>query len=68
MNENDGQVIEQKLDKIILLLQHLVAVQMYRTGASRVVIRRNLHVAKSTIVDMLRDVEEVADNERQATN
>ena len=64
MNENVEHVVEQKLDKIILLLQHLVAVQMYRTGVSRDVIRQNLHVAKSTVVDMLRDVEEVADNGR----
>lgn len=47
--------IEAKLDRIITLLQHLLALQLANGGVNKAEIGKHLKIAKSTIVKMLRD-------------
>lgn len=47
---------EQKLDAAISLLQHLLAVELYKSGVTQDVIAKHLHVAKATVVKMLAGV------------
>lgn len=53
--DRDDQILK-KLDTIIELLRHLVALEFSSRGVSRDVIGKRLHVAKATIVDMLRGI------------
>jgi Mn-dependent DtxR family transcriptional regulator len=50
------ELIDKKLDTIIDLLRHLVALQLSKAGVSRDVIGKRLHVAKSTVVEMLKGI------------
>jgi predicted transcriptional regulator len=45
--------VEQKLDKVIELLQHLVALELSRRGATQEAIGKSIHVAKAAVVKML---------------
>lgn len=45
---------DEKLDTIIELLQHLLALELARAGATQEEIGKHLHVAKATVVQMLR--------------
>jgi predicted transcriptional regulator len=45
--------LEQKLDKVIELLQHLVALELSRRGATQEEIGKSIHVAKAAVVKML---------------
>ena len=53
--DND-ELIEKKLDTIIDLLRHLVALEFSKGGVSRDIIGKRLHVAKSTVVEMLKGI------------
>jgi hypothetical protein len=53
--END-ELIQSKLDMIIELLRNLVALELSRSGASREVIGKRLHVAKGSVVEMLKGI------------
>lgn len=43
-----------RLDIIISLLSHLLTVQLYKSGATMDDICRHLHIAKTSVVDMLK--------------
>jgi predicted transcriptional regulator len=53
--DND-ELIHKKLDAIIDLLRHLVALELSSRGVSRDIIGKRLHIAKSTVVDMLKGI------------
>ncbi|MBI5306097.1 hypothetical protein HZB04_00675 [Candidatus Wolfebacteria bacterium] len=48
--------ITPKLDVIIELLQHILAVQLYKNGVPQEIIGGKLGVAKATVVKMVRGV------------
>jgi predicted transcriptional regulator len=50
------EMLQTKLDTIIDLLRQLVALEFSRRGASKEVIRKRLHIAQSTVVEMLRGI------------
>jgi hypothetical protein len=52
--DEDGTV--QKLDLIVELLRQSLAVQLYKSGASKEAIGKHLHVAKASVVKMLKGV------------
>ncbi len=51
-----NKAIEKKLEDVIVLLQHLVAIELSRSGATQEAIGKQLHVAKATVVEMLKGV------------
>jgi hypothetical protein len=52
-DENDTAI---KLDLIIELLRQSLAIELYKSGASKDVIGRHLHVAKASVVKMMKGV------------
>ena len=56
MARNANSTAEQKLDTIVTLLQHLLALELARSGLTKEAIGKHLHVAKATVVKMLRGV------------
>lgn len=46
--------IEEKLDTVIGLLQHILAIELARSGVPKDAIGKHLHVAKASVVEMLR--------------
>jgi len=50
------ELLQKELDTIIDLLRQLVALEFSRRGASKEVIGKRLHVAKSTVVEMLKGI------------
>lgn len=56
MTKDTNQTIEKKLDVVIELLQHLVAVELTKSGVTQEVIGKRLHVAKATVVEMLKGI------------
>jgi len=52
----DSEVIEPKLDTIISLLRQLLALELARSGVSKEAIGKQLHIAKATVVSMLKDI------------
>ena len=56
MAKNTNQTLEKKLDVIIELLQNLLALELSKRGVTQAVIGKRLHVAKATIVEMLKGV------------
>ena len=52
---NEDQAI-QKLDVVIELLQQSLAIELYKSGASKDVIGKHLHIAKASVVKMLKGV------------
>jgi DNA-binding MarR family transcriptional regulator len=56
MTNKSEQAIEKKLDIIIDLMQQLVALELSRKGVPQGEIGKHLHVAKSTVVKMLKGV------------
>lgn len=58
-NNKAKQDIDEKLDTIIKLLKHVLAVQLCKNGISQKVIGKHLHVAKSEVVRMLKGVKKV---------
>ena len=56
MTKDTNQTIEKKLDVVIELLQHLVAVELTKSGVTQEAIGKRLHVAKATVVEMLKGV------------
>lgn len=54
--------VEMRLDKVIELLQQLVALEMSRRGATQETIGKGLHVAKATVVKMLSGVKKDGGN------
>lgn len=58
--------IEEKLDIVIGLLQYLVALELTQRGVPQSTIGKHLHVAKSTVVEMLRGVEKRSKSDDRA--
>lgn len=54
MKQSESALIAEKLDVVIALLQQIVAMQMAEKGMSRSSIAKKLHLAKATVVDMLK--------------
>lgn len=54
-NPNDD-ALALKLDTLIGLSRNLLALELWRGGASKEEIGKRLHVAKSVVVEMLRGV------------
>jgi hypothetical protein len=50
-DENDTAI---KLDLIIELLRQSLAIELYKSGASKDVIGKHLHIAKASVVKMLK--------------
>ena len=53
MGRNENLTAEQKLDTIVGLLRHLLALELARSGLTQEAIGKHLHVAKATVVKML---------------
>lgn len=56
--------IEEKLDLVIDLLRQSVAIELYKAGASKDVIGKHLHIAKASVVKMLKGVSRDEVNQR----
>lgn len=56
MAQDNKKMIEKKLDTLIELLQQLLALELSRSGVTQEVIGKRLHVAKATVVEMLKGV------------
>ena len=54
--DKDNQAVEKKLDTIVELLRHLLAVELSRSGMSMPEIGKRLHVATATVVKMLKGI------------
>lgn len=54
----DTDNVERKLDTVIELLQHLLALELSRSGVTKALIGKRLHVAKATVVQMLSGVKQ----------
>ena len=55
-NKQTEDSIEKKLDLVIELLRQSVAIELYKAGASKDVIGKHLHIAKASVVKMLKGV------------
>ena len=56
MARKENSTAEQKLDTILGLLQHLLALELARSGLTQEAIGKHLHMAKATVVKMLHGV------------
>ncbi|MEO8514048.1 MAG: hypothetical protein ABI543_10840 [Ignavibacteria bacterium] len=52
--KTEFEVIVEKLDKISTLLEHLLAVQLYKGNATQDEIAKNLHIRKASINKMVK--------------
>ena len=52
----DEDPTNQKLELIIELLKQSLAIELYKSGASKDVIGKHLHIAKASVVKMLKGV------------
>ena len=57
VKKESSDEINKKLDVIVELLRQSVAIQLYKNGASKDVIGRHLHIAKASVVKMLKGVD-----------
>ena len=53
MTATRDKFVDEKLDRVIELLQHLIALELARRGATQQAIGKSIKVAKSTVVRML---------------
>lgn len=53
MKKDNEAIVTAKLDEVIALLQHLVALQLSDRGVTQEAIGKSIHVAKATVVKML---------------
>lgn len=56
MAKNSQQPQEQTLEEIKFLLQHLLAMELYKNGVSTADIAKHLHIAKASAVKLLKGV------------
>ncbi len=56
MAKDANELVVRKLDVVIGLLQHLLALELSKNGATQEQIRKHLHVAQSTVVKMLQGI------------
>ena len=57
MKDEDAK-IEKRLDSIIVLLQHILALELAGRGVNKADIGKHIHVAKATVVKMLKGIKE----------
>ncbi len=57
MPKDRDDLLLEKLDTIISLLQHLLVLQLAEKGVSQQAIAKRIHVAKASVVGMLKGVE-----------
>jgi predicted transcriptional regulator len=55
------QLLLGKLDKIQATLQHILALELAREGVTKQQIAKHLHVAKATVVSMLKGTKKRSD-------
>lgn len=60
--DHSGQ-LEKKVDAAIGLMQHLLAIELAREGVPIQTIAKHLHLAKATVVAMLKGVQKRARKE-----
>lgn len=53
--------LEEKIDTVIELLQHLVALELARSGVRQTVIAKHLHVANAKVGKLLEGVKRHGD-------
>ena len=53
--------LEEKIDTVIGLLQHLVALELARSGVRQTVISKHLHVANAKVGKLLEGVKRFGD-------
>lgn len=56
MVKETNLIIEKKLNVVIELLQHFLALELSKSGVTQGVIAKRLHVAKATVGEMLEEV------------
>jgi predicted transcriptional regulator len=56
--KNDDTELKEKLDTIIVLLQHIFALELASRGVRQVEIGKRIHVATATVGKMLKGVKE----------
>lgn len=56
MNETSNAGVEKKLDTLIGLVQHLLAIELSKCGMTHDAIRKHLGVGKATVNSMLMGV------------
>lgn len=54
--DKDNNILEKKLDTVIELLRHHLALELSKAGVSMPEIGKHLHVATATVVKMLKGV------------
>jgi len=56
MTKETNQTMEKKLDVVIELLQNLLALELSKSGVTQDIIGKRLHVAKTSVVKMLKGI------------
>ena len=56
MAEKIEKTVEKKLNIMIELLQHLLALELFKQGVTQEMIGKHLHVAKARVVELLKGV------------
>jgi Mn-dependent DtxR family transcriptional regulator len=57
MRATNEDLVAAKLDTLIELSRNMLALELWKSGATQEEIAKRLHVSKSTVVEMLRGVE-----------
>lgn len=52
----ENNKVEKKLDVVIALLNHIIAVELYRGGATQDDICKSLHIHKTNVGKMLKGI------------
>jgi hypothetical protein len=56
MKKNTVSKADNKLDTVIVLLQNLLALELYKNGVTMEDIGKKIHIAKAGIVEILKGV------------
>lgn len=56
MEKDNKETVEKKLDELIQLTKHSIAIQMFINGATMGEISKNLHISTVTLVPMLKGI------------
>lgn len=62
--KTDFEIICEKLDKIIFLIQQSVAIKLYLGNATQDEITSNLHIRKATINKMVQGIKKINKEEK----
>jgi predicted transcriptional regulator len=53
---DNNKNLEKKLDIIIEMMQHLLALEFSKNGVTQEVVAKKLHIAKASVVGMLKGI------------